>query len=257
MISQLAQVFSSQGVLVQGTQYASAPPKKKNAAASDARDPNKSFAAKFEQASAKLELSKGAQAKMAADGKPLSEGDKKAVEELAKVDKQVHAHEQAHMASAGGVARGGANYEYKKGPDGKNYAVGGHVNIDASPVEGNPQATLRKAQTVQAAALAPADPSGDDRSVAAAAAQMAIQARKEINEKRSAGKSDASAQPAPSGDPAKAEASQAEALVASASEPASAGTDSDGTASAPAVSQSGGAYARSFTATGRAYSAYA
>jgi hypothetical protein len=48
------------------------------------------------------------------------------------------------------------------GPDGKQYAVGGEVPIDLSPVSGNPQATVQKAETIQRAALAPADPSGPD-----------------------------------------------------------------------------------------------
>jgi len=56
----------------------------------------------------------------------------------------------------------------------------GHVDIEVSPVQGNPQATLEKARTAQRAALAPADPSGQDRAVAAAAAQMASQAQAEM-----------------------------------------------------------------------------
>ena len=75
-----------------------------------------------------------------------------------------------------GNASGGAQYEYQAGPDGRRYAVGGHVNIDMTPVAGNPRATLQKAMAVRAAATAPAEPSGADLSVAAAAAQMAAQA---------------------------------------------------------------------------------
>ncbi|GEM_PF-1242490 len=115
-----------------------------------------------------------------ADGKPLSEEEQKQVDGLQKRDRQVKAHEAAHEAAAGGNARGGAAYEYQTGPDGRQYAVGGHVDIDVSPVRGNAQATLQKAQTVQRAALAPADPSGQDRAVAAAAAQMATQAQSEM-----------------------------------------------------------------------------
>ena len=77
------------------------------------------------------------------------------------------ANTQAHMAAAGGNARGGPSYEYQTGPDGKRYAVGGEVSIDASAVSGDPKATIRKAQQVCRAALEPGDPSGQDRSVAA------------------------------------------------------------------------------------------
>ena len=64
-----------------------------------------------------------------------------------------------------------------------NYAVGGEVNIDTSPGR-TPQETIDKARQVQAAALAPADPSGQDRSVAARAGQMAQQAQAELSAKQ-------------------------------------------------------------------------
>jgi hypothetical protein len=123
---------------------------------------------------------KATSAKSAAGGKTLTPEEQKQVRELEKRDTEVKAHEAAHQAAAGGQARGGAAFEYQAGPDGKNYAVGGHVDIEVSPVQGNPQATLEKAQTAQRAALAPSDPSGQDRAVAAAAAQMAAQAQAEM-----------------------------------------------------------------------------
>ncbi|MDB5106749.1 MAG: hypothetical protein JWP91_4438 [Fibrobacteres bacterium] len=131
--------------------------------------------------------SEGAPGSKSSDGKPLSEDEKSQVVDLEKRDREVKAHEAAHSANAGGFAKGGAGYEYQTGPDGRKYAVGGHVDIDVSPVRGDPQATLQKAQTVQRAALAPADPSGQDRAVAAAAAQMAMQAQKEMNQGGEAG----------------------------------------------------------------------
>lgn len=101
------------------------------------------------------------------------------VQQLAQIDRQVRAHEQAHMAAAGSYARGGPSYTYTMGPDGKLYAVGGQVAIDTSPVTGSPEATIRKARAIQAAANAPVDPSPQDRAVAAAAAQMELAARLE------------------------------------------------------------------------------
>ena len=104
-------------------------------------------------------------------------------QEVAKLqarDAEVRTHEAAHLAAAGSYATSGASYTYETGPDGKKYAVGGEVSISTSPVKDDPEATLEKAQTIQRAALAPAQPSDQDRNVAAAAAQMAAQARQEI-----------------------------------------------------------------------------
>jgi hypothetical protein len=80
------------------------------------------------------------------------------------------------MSAGAGVVQGGATYQFVRGPDGRSYAVGGEVSIDVS--EGNtPQETIRKAQQIRAAALAPQDPSAQDRAVAARATQMESQAR--------------------------------------------------------------------------------
>ena len=109
----------------------------------------------------------------------LTPDEKKQVTELKKRDREVKAHEAAHMAAGGGYVRGGATYSYQSGPDGKRYAVGGEVAIDTSP-EDDPNATIRKMQTVRSAALAPANPSGQDRSVAAAASAQEAKARQEL-----------------------------------------------------------------------------
>ncbi len=119
--------------------------------------------------------------RMNGPGRKLSEEDRRKVEQLKQSDREVRAHEAAHMAAAGGHALGGAHYQYERGPDGRSYAVGGEVSIDSSAVSGDPEATLSKAQAVQQAALAPADPSNKDRQVAAAAAAMAAQARIDIS----------------------------------------------------------------------------
>ena len=107
------------------------------------------------------------------------------VAQLAEIDRRVRAHEQAHLAAAGGYARGGPSYSYATGPDGKLYAVGGEVSIDTSPVPGNPGETIRKARAVEAAATAPVDPSPQDREVAAAAVQMEMQAQRELMKEES------------------------------------------------------------------------
>ena len=101
------------------------------------------------------------------------------VAELRQTDRQVRAHEQAHLAAAGGLARG-VSFTYVTGPDGQQYAVGGEVSIDTSPVGGDPEGTIRKAQQIRTAANAPANPSSQDRQVAAQASQMEQAARVEL-----------------------------------------------------------------------------
>lgn len=98
-------------------------------------------------------------------------------------DAEVETHERAH-AIVGGQYAGSPSYTYKTGPDGVKYAVSGEVSIDTSRVPGDPQATLQKARQIKAAALAPAEPSTQDRRVAAKADQMATQARNDILEEQ-------------------------------------------------------------------------
>jgi hypothetical protein len=112
----------------------------------------------------------------------LTEEEQQQVEELKAADREVRSHEQAHLAAAGPHAKGGPTFTYQTGPDGRQYAVGGEVSIDVSPVPGDPEATIRKAQMVRAAALAPADPSAQDRAVAATATQMEAQAQMELQQ---------------------------------------------------------------------------
>ncbi|WP_052941325.1 putative metalloprotease CJM1_0395 family protein [Chromobacterium subtsugae] len=114
----------------------------------------------------------------APDGKPLNDAQQKEVEDLKARDTDVRRHEAAHQA-AGGALAGAASFTYQQGPDGKQYAIGGEVPIRLS--QGNtPQETIQNAQTVRAAALAPSDPSGQDRAVAAEASQMEQQARTQL-----------------------------------------------------------------------------
>ena len=98
--------------------------------------------------------------------------------ELKQRDAEVRAHEQAH-ASLGGQYASTPQYEYERGPDGRRYAVGGEVSIDISEAS-TPEETIRKAQQVKAAALAPAEPSAQDLRVATEATQITLEARTEI-----------------------------------------------------------------------------
>ncbi|MCP4323918.1 MAG: catalase [Psychromonas sp.] len=120
------------------------------------------------------------------NGEVYSESELELISSLKHRDAEVNAHEKAH-AAVGGQHAGSPSYSYKTGPDGVKYAVSGEVSIDTSRVPGDPQATLQKAQQIKAAALAPVDPSGQDRKVAAKADQMATQARSEILEENGSG----------------------------------------------------------------------
>lgn len=106
--------------------------------------------------------------------------EQKELQQLKNLDREVRAHEMAHLSVAGKYATSGASFSFRKGPDGRLYAVAGEVGIDTSAIPGDPQATLRKAQAILRAALAPADPSPQDHQVAAKANAMAQQARLEI-----------------------------------------------------------------------------
>ncbi|MBN1346171.1 MAG: hypothetical protein JXQ73_26015 [Phycisphaerae bacterium] len=114
----------------------------------------------------------------------LTEEDLRQIQELRDRDASVRQHEQAHKAAAGAYSRGAPSYSYEQGPDGKRYAVEGEVQIDLSEVPGDPQATITKMQQVRRAALAPADPSSQDRQVAAKAASIEQQARAEMAQQR-------------------------------------------------------------------------
>lgn len=112
----------------------------------------------------------------------LTKEEKREVEELEQRDAEVRRHEQAHKAAAGQYAQGSPQFEYETGPDGKRYAAGGEVQIDTSPVADDPEATILKMQQIQRAANAPAEPSSQDRQIAAEAASNERQARAEVAE---------------------------------------------------------------------------
>lgn len=114
-----------------------------------------------------------------ANGEQLSKAEMALLQELQKADQAVRAHEMAHLAAAGGYAKGGAAFTYQRGPDGQNYAVGGEVQVDTGK-EATPEATIQKMQVVRQAALAPVDPSPQDQRVAAQATLQIAESFKEL-----------------------------------------------------------------------------
>jgi len=130
------------------------------------------------------------------DGQPLDEASLAELGRMRRRDGEVRRHEQAHQSAGGGLVTRGASYRYARGPDGQRYAVAGDVRIDASPAR-TPEATAAKMRRVRTAALAPADPSAQDRRVAAAATQREQRALLEAASTKSDGGHD---RPAPGQD---------------------------------------------------------
>lgn len=115
--------------------------------------------------------------------KELTAEQQQEVQKLKLIDSEVKAHEQAHLAAAAGISASAPSYTYQEGPDGKKYAVGGEVSVSFS--KGNdPEENISKAETMRAAALAPADPSSQDMAVAQQAEQIIAEAEQQLAEKK-------------------------------------------------------------------------
>jgi hypothetical protein len=148
-------------------------------------DTEKTDAKKLEKSEESEKAEKSvAQEKSPISGKELTAEEQQQVKELKARDQEVRVHEMAHVMAGGSFVTSGPSYEYEVGPDGKGYAVGGSVGIDTGAIAGDPEATIRKMQTVAAAALAPAKPSGQDYKVAAAARQAEAKAQMELSRQR-------------------------------------------------------------------------
>lgn len=115
----------------------------------------------------------------------LTESEQHEVQKMRQRDQEVRTHEQAHRSVGGRYVRGGISYDYETGPDGKRYITGGEVSIDTSAVSGDPSATIEKMRTIKRAAMAPANPSQQDRAVAAQASRAMMQAQRELTTQQS------------------------------------------------------------------------
>ena len=118
----------------------------------------------------------GAASQTAEQGVTLTPEQERRIRELEAIDREVHAHEQAHISVGADLILSGPTYEYETGPDEKRYAVGGEVTIDTSPAR-TPEETIPKAQHIRETALAPVDPSAQDHRVASIATQLEGDAR--------------------------------------------------------------------------------
>ncbi|MCC9620190.1 hypothetical protein LPB41_00675 [Thalassospira sp. MA62] len=98
----------------------------------------------------------------AANPTDLDPAEEAVVAQLQARDSAVRQEEKAHAAAAGPYGSA-PQYEYQVGPDGKAYAIGGHVDVGVS-MSGDSQERDRALATLQNAALAPNSPSGADMS---------------------------------------------------------------------------------------------
>jgi hypothetical protein len=117
-------------------------------------------------------------------GTKLTIEQQRQVAALQQIDRSVRAHEQAHISAGRGVVTSAANFSYTYGPDGKQYAVGGEVGIDTS-AEKKPEANIDKGIRIQAAALAPRDPSSQDYRVASVGSRLEAQGRSDLARQQS------------------------------------------------------------------------
>ena len=97
--------------------------------------------------------------------------EEKLLGDLERIDKEVHEHEMQHYLMAQPYARS-PEYFYVIGPDGRRFAVSGLTAFDATPIAGDNDATIRKLDALVRAALAPREPSEEDRRVAATLEQL-------------------------------------------------------------------------------------
>ncbi len=162
-----------------------------------ARPSPTSASQKNEENDASGTTSSQANANLHADSDSLTSQELQELQKLRTRDTEVRSHEQAHLTSAGQYSTGGPTFTYQTGPDGKRYAIGGEVSIDVSK-ENNPEATIMKMRAIRRAALAPANPSGTDRQVAAQAAMFEAQAQRE-KQQATAKEAPATVQAEPSG----------------------------------------------------------
>lgn len=105
----------------------------------------------------------------------LTPQEKALVERLRQRDAAVRREEEAH-ADAAGKLGGPPQYTYTRGPDGRLYATGGSVKVNAVST-GDPDEARKLASRIAAAAEAPVRPSGADHAAAANAYHLAVQAQ--------------------------------------------------------------------------------
>lgn len=91
----------------------------------------------------------------------MSDGERAEVARLQARDSAVKQEEKGHAAAAGQYASA-PQYQYTIGPDGKAYAIGGHVDVSINSQGGSAGNNRSALAALQNAALSPNAPSGAD-----------------------------------------------------------------------------------------------
>ena len=104
----------------------------------------------------------------------------KVLDKFKNTDSNIRGHEQAHAAS--GTTTTPIQYNYQQGPDGKMYAVGGHVRLDTS-IPDDPKAASVKLDEIKRSATVSSDMSGADANISIQAnlMKMKLQLQSEDN----------------------------------------------------------------------------
>lgn len=111
----------------------------------------------------------------------LNAGERADLAKLQQRDQQVRQEEKAHAAVAGDLA-GPISYAYQLGPDGRQYAIGGSVGVQANMVSGDPAEAKRLSGRMVVAANAPTNPSAQDYATARQAYAFGSQLGKPMDE---------------------------------------------------------------------------
>lgn len=93
------------------------------------------------------------------------------IRELERIDRDVREHEMQHYY-AGQPFATFPEYFQVTAPNGRPYAISGITRMDASEIAGDRDATILKLETLLRAALAPPEPSEEDKRIAAALEQL-------------------------------------------------------------------------------------
>ncbi|MBL26714.1 MAG: hypothetical protein CMM50_04075 [Rhodospirillaceae bacterium] len=101
----------------------------------------------------------------AVDVDGLTARERSLVDQLAAIDRSVREHEMQHYYG-GRPYSALPEYWTVRGPDGRDYAITGMVRFDQRLLPDDPEANIVKLQVLKRSALAPRDPSDEDRIVA-------------------------------------------------------------------------------------------
>lgn len=109
----------------------------------------------------------------------LTDSEKAYLKRLQQADAAVRSHEGLHFRAAGGLGDL-PNYQTVTGPDGKQYAVAGSVNVSTTSGVSD-ERKARELETLGIAATAPGDASAADLNAARKFGQSAVAATQESN----------------------------------------------------------------------------